>query len=125
MSNKAKYHGVGGPLTVTKDSTKTPVIGLLMEAAAELGYKVGDINGEGEDGCFTPGQVWLCSVQYLRLSTTVWVSVDPEEWLQDRDLQSLCRAVCRGQDHGAHLRQRQQGHLQRQGGRGCGGEDCW
>ena len=64
MSNKAKYHGVGGPLTVTKDSTKTPVIGLLMEAAAELGYKVGDINGEGEDGCFTPGQVRLCSVQY-------------------------------------------------------------
>ena len=60
MSNKAKYHGVGGPLTVTKDSTKTPVIGLLMEAAAELGYKVGDINGEGEDGCFTPGQVRLC-----------------------------------------------------------------
>ena len=62
VSNKAKYHGVGGPLTVTKDSTKTPVIGLLMEAAAELGYKVGDINGEGEDGCFTPGQVGLCSV---------------------------------------------------------------
>ena len=73
VSNKAKYHGVGGPLTVTKDSTKTPVIGLLMEAAAELGYKVGDINGEGEDGCFTPGQVRLCSVQYSRLSTTVWV----------------------------------------------------
>ena len=62
VSNKAKYHGVGGPLTVTKDSTKTPVIGLLMEAAAELGYKVGDINGEGEDGCFTPGQVGVCSV---------------------------------------------------------------
>ena len=62
VSNKAKYHGVGGPLTVTKDSTKTPVIGLLMEAAAELGYKVGDINGEGEDGCFTPGQVRVFSV---------------------------------------------------------------
>ena len=62
VSNKAKYHGVGGPLTVTKDSTKTPVIELLMEAAAELGYKVGDINGEGEDGCFTPGQVRACSV---------------------------------------------------------------
>ena len=124
VSNKAKYHGVGGPLTVTKDSTKTPVIGLLMEAAAELGFKVGDINGEGEDGCFTPGQVRVCSVQYSRLST-VWVSVDSAEWLQDRDLQSLRRAVCRGPDHGAHLRPRQQGHLQRQGRRGGGGEDCW
>ena len=29
-----------------------------MKAAEEIGYKVGDINGELQDGGFTPAQVY-------------------------------------------------------------------
>ena len=51
-----KYHGTGGPLTVTMDNYKVPVMNLLMRAARELGYKVGDVNGELEDEGFNIGQ---------------------------------------------------------------------
>ena len=57
VRNKEKYHGVGGELTVTEDNHKDPVIDVYMEAAQELGYKVGDINGELEDEGFTLSQV--------------------------------------------------------------------
>ena len=59
VSNKEKFHGTGGPLTVTKDNFKEPIIDVFMRAAEELGYKVGDINGDLEDGGFTPAQVYL------------------------------------------------------------------
>ena len=51
-----KYHGTGGPLTVTMDNFKVPVMDLIMRAARELGYKVGDVNGELEDEGFNIGQ---------------------------------------------------------------------
>ena len=57
LTNKEKFHGVGGELTVTKDNHQDPIIDVFMEAAQELGYKVGDINGELEDEGFTPSQV--------------------------------------------------------------------
>ena len=57
VREREKFHGVGGELTVTKDNHKDPVIDVLMEAAQELGYQVGDINGELEDEGFTPSQV--------------------------------------------------------------------
>ena len=51
-----KYHGTGGPLSVTMDNFKVPVIDLLMRAARELGYKVGDVNGDLEDEGFNIAQ---------------------------------------------------------------------
>ena len=54
-----KYHGTDGPLTVTTNNYKEPVVDAYMKAAEELGYKVGDINGELENEGFTPAQVTL------------------------------------------------------------------
>ena len=51
-----KYHGTGGPLSVTMDNFKVPVIDLLMRAARELGYQVGDVNGDLEDEGFNIAQ---------------------------------------------------------------------
>ena len=57
IENREKFHGTDGPLGVTKDNYKEPIIDFLMEGAKELGYKVGDINGELQDEGFTPSQV--------------------------------------------------------------------
>ena len=57
VEDKDKYHGVGGPLTVTKENFKEPIISHLLSAASEAGYKIGDINGDLEDGGFTKAQV--------------------------------------------------------------------
>jgi len=57
FKNRDKFHGTDGPLGVTKDNYKEPIIDYLMKAAQELGYKVGDINGELQDEGFTPSQV--------------------------------------------------------------------
>ena len=57
VRGKEKYHGVGGELAVTQDNHKDPIIDVFMEAAQELGYKVGDINGELQDEGFTQAQV--------------------------------------------------------------------
>ena len=53
----SRFHGTDGPLTVTTNNFKEPVVEAYMKAAEELGYKVGDINGELENGGFTPAQV--------------------------------------------------------------------
>ena len=59
IPDKEKFHGTDGELTVTKDNFKEPIIDVYMKAAEELGYKVGDINGELEDEGFSPSQVSL------------------------------------------------------------------
>ena len=56
VRQREKYHGTGGPLTVTMDNFKHPVTELLLDAAKELGYKVGDVNGELEDEGFNIAQ---------------------------------------------------------------------
>ena len=61
IPDKDRYHGRGGELTVTKDNFKEPIIDVYMKAAEELGYKVGDINGELEDEGFSPAQVTMRS----------------------------------------------------------------
>ncbi|XP_014676325.1 PREDICTED: glucose dehydrogenase [FAD, quinone]-like, partial [Priapulus caudatus] len=45
----SEYHGVGGPLTITQ-STYTELGDLFLDAARELGYRVGDVNGENPYG---------------------------------------------------------------------------
>ncbi|XP_014677341.1 PREDICTED: glucose dehydrogenase [FAD, quinone]-like [Priapulus caudatus] len=45
----SKYHGVGGPLTITQ-STYTELGNLFLDAARQLGYRVGDINGASPYG---------------------------------------------------------------------------
>ncbi|KAJ8872639.1 hypothetical protein PR048_026247 [Dryococelus australis] len=45
-----KYHERGGPQTLEKSPTRTPIVNGLMEAAKELGYKIRDINGESQSG---------------------------------------------------------------------------
>eukprot|EP00092_Neocalanus_flemingeri_P004698 GFUD01005063.1.p1 GENE.GFUD01005063.1~~GFUD01005063.1.p1 ORF type:complete len:608 (-),score=134.10 GFUD01005063.1:206-2029(-) len=59
IENKDVYHGVGGELTVTKDNWKEPITDVYLKAGEELGYKVGDINGELQDGGFTPSHVTM------------------------------------------------------------------
>ena len=59
VPDKDHYHGSGGELTVTRDNFKEPIVDVFMRAAEELGYKVGDINGELEDEGFSPSQVTL------------------------------------------------------------------
>jgi len=59
VENKEKYHGTGGRLTVTKENWKEPITEAYMKAGEELGYKVGDINGDLEDGGFTPSHVTM------------------------------------------------------------------
>jgi len=61
VENKKKYHGTGGKLAVTKDNWKEPITEVYMKAGEELGYKVGDINGDLEDGGFTPSHVTMAN----------------------------------------------------------------
>ena len=44
------YHGYGGPLNVEKADYVTPVANIVMKAGKELGYRVGDYNGESQTG---------------------------------------------------------------------------
>ncbi|XP_014671606.1 PREDICTED: glucose dehydrogenase [FAD, quinone]-like [Priapulus caudatus] len=41
----SEYHGVGGPLTITQ-SAITELVDVFLDAGRELGYRVGDVNGE-------------------------------------------------------------------------------
>ncbi|XP_014676329.1 PREDICTED: glucose dehydrogenase [FAD, quinone]-like [Priapulus caudatus] len=45
----SKYHSVGGPLTIT-ESASGVLSELFLQAGRELGYKVGDLNGENPHG---------------------------------------------------------------------------
>ncbi|XP_014671609.1 PREDICTED: glucose dehydrogenase [FAD, quinone]-like isoform X2 [Priapulus caudatus] len=45
----SEYHGVGGPLTITQ-SSYTELGDVVLDAARELGYRVGDVNGESPFG---------------------------------------------------------------------------
>lgn len=56
VNAKEKFHGTQGPLSVTKDNFKEPIIDSFMKAAEERGYKIGDVNGDLEDEGFTPAQ---------------------------------------------------------------------
>jgi len=59
IESKEKYHGTGGRLTVYKDNWKEPITEAYLKAGEELGYKTGDINGELQDGGFTPSHVTM------------------------------------------------------------------
>ena len=53
------WHGRGGEMGVTKDNYKEPITAAFMAAGAELGYGVGDLNGEMESGGFSPAHVTM------------------------------------------------------------------
>ena len=67
------YHGAGGPLHISKASSKNPVYGAFIEAGVEAGYlRTTDFNGHQQDG-FGPyqltirnGQRWSASAANLR-----------------------------------------------------------
>ena len=46
-------HGVGGELKVSRERFTDPIVKIFLEAGEELGYPVGDTNGEFEDSGFT------------------------------------------------------------------------
>ena len=48
IEDKDQYHGDSGPLRVTSENFKDPLVNIMMKASAELGYKIGDINGNVE-----------------------------------------------------------------------------
>jgi choline dehydrogenase-like flavoprotein len=52
VEDKERYHGQGGDMKVTSNGFKEPIVETFLEAARELGYKVGDINGALEDKGF-------------------------------------------------------------------------
>ena len=47
------FHGVGGELKVSRERFTDPIVKIFLEAGEELGYPVGDTNGEFEDSGFT------------------------------------------------------------------------
>ena len=54
----SKYHTTGGPLTVSYPSYSTVAAKAFVEAGRELGYRVGDYNGESPFG-FSIGQMTI------------------------------------------------------------------
>jgi len=59
VENKETYHNIGGDLTVTTNNHREPIIDTFLEAGRELGYDVGDINGEFQDSGFSKSQVTM------------------------------------------------------------------
>ena len=67
------WHGAGGPLHVSKASSKNPIYGAFIAAGAEAGYRrTSDFNGFQQEG-FGPyqltiknGRRWSASAAYLR-----------------------------------------------------------
>ena len=52
-------HGVGGGLKVSTDRFIDPIMSSFLDAGEELGYPVGDINGDFEDSGFTLAQTTI------------------------------------------------------------------
>ena len=50
LGKDSKYHSTGGPLTVSYPSYSTVAAKAFVEAGRELGYRVGDYNGESPFG---------------------------------------------------------------------------
>ena len=59
VENKETYHGTGGDLTVTTSNHREPIIDTFLQAGRELGYEVGDINGDFQDAGFSKSQVTM------------------------------------------------------------------
>ena len=58
LGEDSKYHSTGGPLTVSYPSYSTVAAKAFVEAGRELGYRVGDYNGESPFG-FSIGQMTI------------------------------------------------------------------
>ena len=50
LGEDSKYHSTGGPLTVSYPSHSTVAAKAFVEAGRDLGYRVGDYNGESPFG---------------------------------------------------------------------------
>ena len=53
VDKKDIYHNTGGDLTFTTNNHGEPIIETFLEAGKELGYDIGDINGEFQDSGFS------------------------------------------------------------------------
>ncbi|XP_014678204.1 PREDICTED: glucose dehydrogenase [FAD, quinone]-like [Priapulus caudatus] len=68
---KSGYHGSGGPWTIS-DSSYTELADVFVDAAKELGYKLGDVNGENQEVFMKSqantkdGKRWSTAEAYLR-----------------------------------------------------------
>ena len=58
LGEDSKYHSTGGPLTVRYPSYSTVAAKAFVQAGRELGYRVGDYNGESPFG-FSIGQMTI------------------------------------------------------------------
>ena len=58
LGEDSKYHSTGGPLTVSYPPYSTVAAKAFVEAGRELGYRVGDYNGESPFG-FSIGQMTI------------------------------------------------------------------
>ncbi|XP_065907070.1 L-sorbose 1-dehydrogenase-like isoform X1 [Dysidea avara] len=68
LGEDSKYHSTGGPLTVSYPSYSTVAAKAFVEAGRELGYRVGDYNGESPFG-FSLSQLTMKNGK--RVSTAV------------------------------------------------------
>ncbi|XP_014679844.1 PREDICTED: glucose dehydrogenase [FAD, quinone]-like, partial [Priapulus caudatus] len=65
------YHGSGGPWTIS-DASYTKLADVFLDAAKELGYKLGDVNGENQEVFMKSqantkdGKRWSTAEAYLR-----------------------------------------------------------
>ena len=56
VTGEKNFHGVGGELKVSRERFTDPIVKIFLEAGEELGYPVGDTNGDFEDSGFTIAQ---------------------------------------------------------------------
>ena len=68
LGEDSKYHSTGGPLTVSYPSYSTVAAKAFVEAGRELGYRVGDYNGESPFG-FSIAQMTLNNGERVSTAT--------------------------------------------------------
>ncbi|XP_065908660.1 alcohol dehydrogenase [acceptor]-like [Dysidea avara] len=69
LGEDSKYHSTGGPLTVSYPSYSTVAAKAFVEAGRELGYRVGDYNGESPFG-FSIGQMTIKNGKRVSTATS-------------------------------------------------------
>ena len=55
-AGEKNFHGVGGQLKVSRERFTDPITKTFLEAGEELGYPIGDINGDFENSGFSVAQ---------------------------------------------------------------------
>ncbi|GFY77608.1 glucose dehydrogenase [Trichonephila inaurata madagascariensis] len=74
---KNGYHGIGGPVTVSKPPYDSALKAAILEAAKDKGYRIGDINGPDATGVLTTPQGGAVTA-LLAQNDTKEINEDPD-----------------------------------------------